>query len=428
MIFNKFLDAGLIPIGGDDDKYKKLLDASEELEDILKKDKKKIINYTLVALDEKISENETILLEVEDIVKKHWQLVRGQFNGEIPIRIYQGIILQTLYSIAKDNDIISTIVWLTGNSIYPLLVFSTKMKEIIKSFLEELGDRVEEFALSKWTIDKNPKVIRLSNLKFEVNELQLSKIEQQNLYEYLNAACGPNNKQNQPIPDANKFWPNNNHNWSHEFSDRASKGISNIVNKVLREQNNIVEKTTKTIEKQTNDYISKLKKDISDSLKDAIQSSVAVERRSQLLWWKETLYSTSQRKSYRDMNVFQSVIAMAFDLFELLPPICPVSVDYILNETFLELDYNAKSVTLKEFLDEVDKPDNEEFLNKYFPKIEKDVNRVSLVDFISEIIYSKVNIAESTIHKIGVSSEKKIKYEDVSIWILHCLLAKQLTE
>ena len=106
MIFDKFLDAGLIPIGGDDDKFQKLLKASKELEKVLIEDKQKIINYTLVALDEKITEKETVLEEVEAIVKEEWQLVRGQFNGEMPIRIYQGIILQALYSISEKTGTI----------------------------------------------------------------------------------------------------------------------------------------------------------------------------------------------------------------------------------------------------------------------------------------------------------------------------------
>lgn len=427
MIFDKFLDAGLIPIGGDDDKFQKLLKASKELEKVLIEDKKKIINYTLVALDEKISENEIVLEEVETIVKIEWQLVRGQFNGEMPIRIYQGIILQALYSISEKSEEISAIVWLTANSIYPLLTFSTKMEGIIKTFLEKLGDKVEEYALTEWTIDKEPKTIRIPNYKMNVEEIDI-RIDENELKEYLIAASGPKGEDGVARENPNPHWPNAANPWSFQFAPKAAKGISKIVNKSLAQQSAQVNKYLSELDKQSNEYFTKLKKDISTSLKDTIQSSVAVERRSQLLWWKETLYSISQRKSYREMNAYQATIAMAFDLYELLPPICPVSVDYILKETFLELKNSETTTTIKDFLIEISKDDNEKLLKQYFPQVEKDMNRVDLVSYISEIAHKQIKIETGAIDRIGVLGETKIKFEDLSIWILHSLLANQLAE
>lgn len=427
MMFDKFLDAGLIPIGGDDDKLQKLLGASKELEQILLKDKTKIINYTLVALDEKITEEEIVLKEVETIVKKQWQLVRGQFDGGMPIRIYQGIILQALYSITEESQVASAIIWLTGKSIYPLLSFSTKMEEIIKTFLEQLGDKVEEYALTEWTIDKEPKTIRIPNYKLNVEKINV-QIDEDVLKKHLIAASGPHGQDAVAIPGANQHWPNSASPWSYQFAPRAAKGITKVVNESLSQQNTQVNKYLSELEKQSNDYFTKLKKDISSSLKDTIQSSVAVERRSQLLWWKETLYSRSQRKSYRDMGIFQATIAMAFDLFELLPSICPVSVDYILKETFFELKSAETTTKINDFLLEMNKEENIEFVDSYFPKIENDPNRMNLITYMSEIVHNKVRIEDNTIAKIGILGDKEIAYEKLSIWILHNLMAKQLSE
>ena len=391
MIFDKFLDAGLIPIGGDDEKFQKLLKASKELEKVLIEDKKKIINYTLVALDEKIPENETVLEEVEAIVKEEWQLVRGQFNGEMPIRIYQGIILQALYSISEKSDDVAAIIWLTGNSVFPLMTFSKKMGDIIQPFLEKLGDRNEQFALNEWTIDKDPKSIRLSNFKFDFKKVDI-RIDENELKEFLIAAAGPSGADGVARQDSNPYWTNNNANWSYQFAPRAARGIAKSINKTLETHNSQVNNYLTELEKQSNEYFTKLKKDISTSLKDAIHSSVAVERRSQLLWWKETLYSISQRKSYRELNVFQAAVAMAFDLFELLPTICPASVDYILKETFLELKNKETTTTIKDFLIEIGNKENEDFITPYLAQIGKGSNRVSLVNYMSELAHNQVNI------------------------------------
>jgi len=427
MIFDKFLDAGLIPIGGDDDKFQKLIKASKELEKVLNEDKKKIINYTLVALDEKITEKETVLNEVEIIVKEEWQLVRGQFNGEMPIKIYQGIILQALYSMTEKSNDVAAIVWLTANSVYPLLTFSVKIGDIIKVFLEKLGDKVEEYALAQWTIDKEPKTIRISNFKFEFEKVKIS-VDTKQLEEYLIAASGPHGEDGVGRENPNPHWSSTGGSWSYEFAPRAAKGITKIVNDSLSQQSTQINTKLLELEKQSNEYFAKLKKDISISLKDTIQSSVAVERRSQLLWWKETLYSISQRKSYREMNVFQATIAMAFDLFKLLPSICPVSVDYILKETFLELNNDETTTTIKDFLLEINKKGNEDFLNYYYPEVKKDSNRVDLVSYMSEIVDKQISIETDMNDRIGVLGETEMKFEDIAIWILHSLLANKLTE
>ncbi|KQO64087.1 hypothetical protein ASF22_21610 [Methylobacterium sp. Leaf87] len=71
---------------------------------------------------------------------------------------------------------------------------------------------------------------------------------------------------------------------------------------------------------------------------DAFSGATAgLERRTNLLWWKEALYSASSRASYRDMRPFSAASLMALDLFEQVPLFSPASVSAFLNEAIQQL-------------------------------------------------------------------------------------------
>ena len=97
---------------------------------------------------------------------------------------------------------------------------------------------------------------------------------------------------------------------------------------------------------------------ISGHLADTIQTvSVAtagLQRRTNLLWWKEALFSPSVCRSYRDLPVFSAAALMAFDLHQQIPGSSPISVAAFLRETVTTLpglDGNQK-VTIRELVED----------------------------------------------------------------------------
>lgn len=426
MIFDEFIKAGLIKIGGDDDIYDKLITSSKELAKELLVEKIKIINYALVSLDKNIAENEPVLKEVEECISKTWKMIRSQF-GEMPIAIYRAVILQALENLAEEEAEIASIIWMTCSNTYQYLEFSSTEQDLIKNHLNAMGNISEDEALKEWTIDREIKNIRIPNFKIEVKKTK-KVVDQKQLTEYFIAASGPQGEDGVARNDPNANWTNGNQSWSYQFAPRAAKGVTIEVNKALELQNNDIHQFFSSFEKQATSYFTKLKRDVSSALKDTIQSSLAIERRSQLLWWKESLYSKSQKKSYSDLTEFQCSIAMPFDLFDLLPAKCPVSVDYILKETFNSINSKENKIKLFDYLTKIEQPENKSFLEKYFIQGNQSSGRVELNLFISEIVFSKVNIKSEMISKIGITQDAEIKYSELAIWILHCLLAKRLSE
>jgi len=423
MIFDEFLKAGLIPIGGDDEVYKKLTAASKKLVEILKADKAKVINYTLVAIDSNITENEPVLVEVENIVTEEWKLIRSQFT-EMPISIYRGIILQALEDLGSKDVVVAAAIWHSSCNLFSLLPRKERESDILYKFLHAMGDVAETKAIEDWSINKEPKGIRLPAFNLEIQKTPAS-VDLKELTDYLIAASGPSGEDGVARANPNPYWPNNNHNWAYQFSPRAAKGITSSVNKALTAQNNATNLFIESFQKQATEYFTKLKTDVSVALKESIQSSVAVEQRSQLLWWKETLYSKTLRKSYRELDEFENAIAMAYDLYNILPKHCPTSVMYILKETYNTIHSAKSKIKISEFINIAQSKKKKEFVNNFFENVDNH-GRTDFDSYLSNVIFN--NNSEEIISRLGINSDVEIEFELLSTWILNSLIAKYLIQ
>jgi hypothetical protein len=423
MIFDDFLLAGLIPIGGDDHVYDKLIKASKNLEEILKKDKAKVINYTLVALDSNVTENEPVLAEVEDVVTQEWKLIRFQFTN-MPIAIYRGIILQALDNLGTNDPLFAAIIWHSGCDIFTLYRKKTKESEILSMFLYKMGDLAEEAAIKEWSIDGEPKGIRLPAFQLDIKVSNV-EVDLNELTEYFIAASGPSGLDRVARADPNPYWTNSYADWSFQFAPRAAKGVANSVNKALVSNNQNMENFVEAFKKNANDYFSKLKTDVSTTIKETVRNSIAVERRSQLLWWKETLYSRTLKKSYRELDDLGNAISMAFDLKELLPTISPVSVMYVLKETFHLVSGKKKKVKVSEIITQLRQKEKKYLIDNYF--IRKDINgRSDLVSYMNDVLNNGIDIEDQILYKLGIKSDTEIEYDFFSTWILNSLIAQSL--
>jgi hypothetical protein len=357
MIFDEFLKAGLIPIGGDDEIYKKLVTASKKLEEVLKTDKSKVISYTLVAIDSNITENEPVLLEVENIVTDEWKLIRSQFT-EMPIAIYRGIILQALEELGKTDSNIAAIIWHSGSSPFPLLKKKTKESDILFNFLHLMGDISEETAVAEWSLNEEDPKIKLPVLKINGLKLGNVTINSNNLKAKLNVAA------NRSPQGHNQY--QHPAEWAEHFSQNATEGIATAFQTSFEEFNKSLSPTA--IEEPINKFFIEFKKTLDNSLKITFSTLIAVERRSKLIWWKEGLYSQSLRKSYRELDEFESSIAMAYDLYNLLPLHCPTSVEYILKETYNVIPRKKKKIKILDFVMTAKSKDKKEFIEKFIEK------------------------------------------------------------
>lgn len=425
-IFDLFQKKGLLPsIGGSDDIYQKLKKSAKDITTNLIQNKDKIIPYTLVAFDNLVQETEPILAEVETSIAQNWQMLRSQFS-EIPIALYRAVMLQALENlvVAKPAENYAAIIWWSIVDTYPHLNVPQREKDLLQIFLHQLGNQVEDNAIKEWSVDKQPQ-IQLPVLSFQSKKTNPA-VDVKQLTEFMIAASGPQGTDGVARQNSNRYWSNGGANWCYEFAPIAAQGIASVVNNALTQQNNGVNQNIGTLQNALNNYFEQLGKNIKTALQGTIQSAVAVEQRSQLLWWKETLYSRKLQKSYRKLNKFECAIAMAWDLYLMLPDIFPVSVDYILQESFCQIHgHEAEKITIQQFVQYVNDEANSDFLKQYVDNTIVSEKRITLVELMSIIIYTKTNITQE-IMRLGIAPDKQLSYEAFSVWILHNLASKHL--
>lgn len=415
---NKFiqplLKAGLIDIGDKDERLEDIEKAIADLQNKLKDDFSLLPVYTLVALDPNILDTEPILTETEIVLTEHWKALRSRFP-EVPVPVLRSVILHALYNAGIGDATIARIIYLTGSNFYPYAKLSRE-KETVRGILSELGDKAEEDAIEEWSlVDEEPN-LKLSSLKITGLKFNEVTITDTDLQANLKKAAGRTAQGYDPY--------NHPDQWATHFSTNATLGIVNILKSSFNQMAASLSPTS--IETPINKFLGEFKKSLDVTLTNSFNSIRSVERRSKLLWWKETLYSTSIKNSYRTLNVTVQPLMMAYDLFQQLPAVTPVSVDYLLRDTLLLVNSNAdQQIEFSELLDQINTAENKSLLKEYFNDKKQPVGRICFTDFITMMIHDKASVSELKQYT-GIAATEKIALTELAVTILHDFMAEHL--
>lgn len=158
-------------------------------------------------------------------------------------------------------------------------------------------------------------------------------IDKSVLLKKLEAATGPQNQAGQPT-SGNPHWPTSNTQaWVYEFSKRMADTIGEALNTVAKGSQ--VEPID--LSGPLNGLSEAVSSYVDSTLKTLSAATAGLQRRTNLIWWKESLYSPSAKKSYRGMPTSTAAALMSFDLHRQVPTFSPASVAAFLHETVLEL-------------------------------------------------------------------------------------------
>lgn len=394
--------------------------AIAELEKQLQKKRLKIIAYTLVAMDPHISENDPVVVEVEKIIIKKWPAFKNNVTAtkDKATTYIRAVILEALTKLAKDAEF-ATLIWLSSRNLIQHYKLH-KEENVISSLLQSFFVEKERTAHSIWGLSNEIEIPT-----FSIPEISIeSKIASKDfLTKRLHAATGPSSMRdgvNEANEEANRYWPSNNHTWSGDFGDIAGEAIASSMNNVLRGQN----KTLSRIKDQINTSLQGLEPFFKQIGLTFLQSANNSNKRSQLLWWKETLYSSSVCKSYRSMDPINSAITMAVDLSSMVDPVYPQSVDFLLKESLKSAQGDQVDVegTLAELLDEALKMEDQE-KSLLQSLISNQEGRKPL----GTALANKLSGDSSNLFiEIGIEKDVKVTLADFSVWIFHDLQSQKI--
>ena len=424
-MLQRFLDNGMLDIGEDDAKFKYLQQASHDLSNSLLDEKPKVISYTLVALDSNISPDEPVLMEVENAIKQHWNTLRNKFK-DVPRQIYRAVIFEALRVASEQNETVASIVWLTGSN-FLLHADLGRELDICKNFLSEMGNIAERKAEEDWKIGQKYHSPQLPNWSIEWPDIELSQVNKEELTKELAAAAGPQGKNGQIGTNPNPQWPNQAPQWSHHFAPRAAQGIAQVVNQSYNELAESIHKNLEQLNAPLNNYASAIHTTFKEVIEQSMHSIVMQERRSRLLWWRQTLYSSTLQCGYRTLDAYQTVFIMAYDLHQQVTAYSPQSVEYLLREAVQEVIkvQASKSISLNKFCEELRSNEKLFTLLESIKSTTEITGRMPLLVFIKHTLQSTLE-CEKLEKRVGISNHTEIELEDLAVWLFRDLQATKL--
>lgn len=401
-MLQRFLDNGMLDIGEDDAKFKYLQQASHDLSKSLLDEKPKVISYTLVALDPNIPPDEQVLMEVENAIKQHWNTLRNKFK-DVPRQIYRAVIFEALRVASEKNETVASIVWLIGSN---FLLYADLGRElnICKNFLSEMGNIAERKAEEDWKIGQEYHSPQLPNWK---PNIELSKVSEEELTKELAAVVELQRRQ--------------------PSSPLAAQRIAQIVNQLYYELAESIHKNLKQLNAPLNNYASAIHTTLKEVIELSMRSIVMQERRSTLLWWRQTLYSPTLQCGYRTFDAYQAIFLLAYDLHQQVTAYSPQSVEYLLREAVLEVIkvQDAKSISLNKFCEELRSNEKLFTLLESIKSTTEITGRVPLLVFIKYILQS-TSECEKLEKQMGISNHTEIELEELAVWLFRDLQAVRL--
>lgn len=328
-ILLRFLSAGLIDVGGDDAKLKKLQETAADLADALKKTPSKASSFALIAFDPSSPEDDPIVTEACEALKKRWPTYINTFAGT-PMLVLRALLLDALVRAACDEKVGVAFVT-SARNVLPFIEAGNE-QTVWTDVVLEIESRVDARAEAEWT---PPDAIDAPELKFsappavELPSHTLT-INTKNLTNALHAAVAPN----ATSQDKNRYWPHNDpQNWANDFGRLAAQAITQAIDDASEDAQGApvdISEPLKALSRAVATHVG-------DTLKLVSAATAGLQRRTNLIWWKETLYSPSARVSYRALPASTVGALMAFDLHQQLPTFSPVSVAAFLTETVRSL-------------------------------------------------------------------------------------------
>lgn len=413
-ILQEYLNLQFIPLD-DDSALDKLKKASGEITKKLQKDKSKIIPYTLVALDPKISVDNSSLAEVKDVVIKHWSVFPTKAS-DLLVTYLRAVILEALQSIS-DTPQLAGIIWLTGSCAFPYYILDREASTL-KSWLEGIGHIYEQEAESQWNSSANIKFGSPEQVTLNAT-ISNSQVSAETFSADLKAASaytqygGENQYQTQQY----NLWPN-------FFSTRAGEGLAKEINRALEAQGNGLKKGLEGYNTQLNQYFSGLGKYLEDISKQMIVGTQSIQRRSQLLWIKEALFSVGQKISYRDVPKSDLPFVLAKDMQSLITFIYPVSVDFFTKEILRNVITDADvRLSFSNLLDVKNLKSVQSILGV---QNTIDSSRKPLISYIQRLVSNQTTI-EQMENETGIKPESEISLTDFTVYLLHDLQSIRLS-
>lgn len=413
-----FLKKGLVDLGGSDEKLEKLISTSAELGNILEQTPSKVLPYLLVALDPQVSKDDPIVKEALSVLEENWTTYFNTFSGT-PTQVVRALLLQAIVNESEKNQQVAIAFVSIARNVLSLVSVGNEddvWPDLIVNIEQELNRQAEE----EWAA---PETITVEEFSYTPSKsIKLSSknvtLDRESLQSGIEKASGPNNSKGEAT-SGNNVWTNSGEAWVHKFTPLITKAIADIVDTAFTEVQVDFSKPLKDLSNAVSTHID-------SALNSVSGATIGLQRRTALIWWKESFYSSSAFCSYRQMPPAIAAIVMAFDLFNQVPTCSPASVTAFLYESVLSLssDEVAEQIELAELIKEIQQSEYTIPLSHYLDDLlTEDQGRGLLLSLLKYNSRSSSPNAKGFRNLTGLESDTQLSNSDWASWIFRELQA-----
>jgi hypothetical protein len=184
-----------------------------------------------------------------------------------------------------------------------------------------------------------------------------------------------------------------------------------------------------TIKQSLDEYFSALAPYLENVSSSIQQSSLSLNLRNNVMWWKQALYSKKLNTGYRTLPPVNIALTMAIDLSESLPAICPCSVNFLLQEALrdvigeeIETEITISSL-LEQFVDKAEQTKEQFTLHDDY----RGDCRKSFASCILQIISGDMEVSEVN-RFTNIDLDANISLGKLAVWLFHDLQAYKLSK
>ncbi len=313
-VLQAFIRASLIDLHGDDTRRAKLQESATEMAaEFALRPLSLAIPALMAVLREEDVNPPDAFREISRAIESRWSTYHSVFRGGKANTLYRGVALQALAEAIESQPQLGVAIALLMRNFRTALAFgkyASAIQLVVEVAEAAFASEAQAGALPKDTSTTLPAVAKAT------------KIDRPALLKRLEAAVGPHNRAGEAGNNPNPQWPNAGNPWSYDFSDRLMPVIADHIDVAISEAAKFDQKN---------------QQGVASTIAARTSIEPAIRRSIKLLWWRQSLYSTSADQSYRQLGPFEAVIHAVADLASHLPDAYESAADFFLSEAVLAL-------------------------------------------------------------------------------------------
>ncbi|AOK51253.1 GTPase-associated system all-helical protein GASH [Burkholderia stagnalis] len=430
-ILQKLLNLGLVDIGSEDSRFEKMQSASSGLVVKFKEDPGLLVPATLIALDEDMDENDPLFDLVEGIVAAEWKTLRNTHVNR-PRELLRSIIIDAIAESLESGAETAAVVWNTAAS--PLRYRQVRLGKavsVVEGLLRKASEMAEREAVVRAgfaTIETKKrgkkKQPSLDAVQFSIS----ANISDGDVLADVARAAGPQHPNVPSLETPNPHWSNQAGAWSHEFANRMATALSKAINlgneRIAAALGKVLTQSLGEFDKQLTEQF----RDIEQLQTEMMQAHESSRMRLDVLWWAEALYSPLLEESYRGLDTSVAAVAAAIDLSNIVPPLSPASVAYVLDESLRRVSEPeaGSQLSIKAFLDGV--ADAGMKFGDHILSAPLVNFRLPLIALVGEAATGSKISPDSIRQRTGIDPSLTLSHGEIAMWIFRCIQANRLVE